>query len=94
MSAEYCGTVEVDEVTGGQARKIEELEEALASRDIIGQAKGILMERYKITAEQAFSFLIPAQPRPQHETTRRRRSSHPHRRHSTVKTRRTGATCP
>jgi transcriptional regulator with GAF, ATPase, and Fis domain len=30
---------------------------ALASRDIIGQAKGILMERFKITAAQAFEVL-------------------------------------
>ena len=30
---------------------------ALANRDVIGQAKGILMERFKITAEQAFEVL-------------------------------------
>jgi len=30
---------------------------ALANRDIIGQAKGILMERFKITADQAFDAL-------------------------------------
>ena len=30
---------------------------ALANRDIIGQAKGILMERFKITADQAFDVL-------------------------------------
>jgi AmiR/NasT family two-component response regulator len=29
----------------------------LANRDIIGQAKGILMERFKITAAQAFEVL-------------------------------------
>ena len=33
---------------------------ALGTRDVIGQAKGILMERYKITAEQAFDLLISA----------------------------------
>src|SRR3954447_17234156 len=30
---------------------------ALVNRDIIGQAKGILMERFKITADQAFTVL-------------------------------------
>ncbi len=30
---------------------------ALATRDVIGQAKGILMERHKITAAQAFTML-------------------------------------
>jgi transcriptional regulator with GAF, ATPase, and Fis domain len=38
----------------------EHLRTALASRDAIGQAKGILMERYKITADQAFDLLIAA----------------------------------
>ena len=30
---------------------------ALANRDIIGQAKGILMERHRITADEAFALL-------------------------------------
>lgn len=34
------------------------LEQAVAGRDVIGQAKGILMERYRLTADQAFQFLI------------------------------------
>ena len=38
---------------------------ALASRDVIGQAKGILMERYKISADQAFDLLIAASQRTQ-----------------------------
>lgn len=33
---------------------------ALASRDVIGQAKGILMERYKIDAVEAFHLLVMA----------------------------------
>jgi GAF domain-containing protein len=34
-----------------------EMREALESRDVIGQAKGILMERHRITAEEAFDML-------------------------------------
>ncbi len=33
---------------------------ALASRDLIGQAKGILMERYKVTGHDAFGLLVLA----------------------------------
>ena len=36
------------------------LEVALLTRDIIGQAKGILMERYRITADEAFERLRAA----------------------------------
>ena len=36
------------------------LRAALTSRDVIGQAKGILMERYKLTADQAFGVLARA----------------------------------
>jgi GAF domain-containing protein len=39
-------------------RKEAQLSEALANRDEIGQAKGILMERYKITADRAFLVLV------------------------------------
>jgi AmiR/NasT family two-component response regulator len=42
------------------AQHEEQLLQAVATRDLIGQAKGILMERYKITADQAFSLLIRA----------------------------------
>lgn len=34
------------------------LEQAIVGRDVIGQAQGILMERYRLTADQAFQFLI------------------------------------
>ena len=43
-----------------QAQKLNHLGRALASRDLIGQAKGVLMERYKITADQAFALLARA----------------------------------
>jgi hypothetical protein len=43
-----------------QAGKLNHLGVALASRDAIGQAKGILMERYKITPDQAFALLAKA----------------------------------
>ena len=33
------------------------LQQAVASRDVIGQAKGILMERERLTADQAFDVL-------------------------------------
>ncbi len=39
------------------ARDLSHLTTALGSRDVIGQAKGILMERYKITNEMAFALL-------------------------------------
>ena len=38
-------------------RKEAQLAKALGSRDLIGQAKGILMERYKISPERAFLVL-------------------------------------
>jgi transcriptional regulator with GAF, ATPase, and Fis domain len=40
-----------------RARQIRNLESAVESRDIIGQAKGILMARQDITADQAFDML-------------------------------------
>jgi GAF domain-containing protein len=42
------------------ARTEAHLRTAMASRDLIGQAKGILMERYKLTAAQAFTVLTRA----------------------------------
>ncbi len=40
------------------ARERDNLREAITSRDRIGQAKGILMERHKMTDEQAFAVLV------------------------------------
>ncbi|GBE66466.1 transcriptional regulator [Mycobacterium sp. MFM001] len=39
------------------ARSSDDLRSALASRDIIGQAKGIIMESYKVTSGEAFILL-------------------------------------
>ena len=40
--------------------KVDGLQEALLSRDVIGQAKGILMERLHLTPDQAFEQLRQA----------------------------------
>ena len=45
------------------ARRNEHLARALSMRDLIGQAKGILMERHKLTADQAFALLVRASQR-------------------------------
>ncbi len=44
-------------VAWNAARRDEQLRQALASRDSIGQAKGMIMERYGINAIQAFEML-------------------------------------
>ncbi|MGY1603515.1 ANTAR domain-containing protein [Geodermatophilus sp. SYSU D00815] len=40
------------------AERVEHLQAALDSRAVIDQAKGILMERFKLTADQAFQALV------------------------------------
>jgi GAF domain-containing protein len=40
------------------ARTEQQLSSALLSRNLIGQAQGILMERYQLTAARAFQFLV------------------------------------
>ena len=52
------GAMLLDAVAIVDARKIANLEVALESRDIIGQAKGILMERFKVSASHAFGLLV------------------------------------
>lgn len=50
-------------VAAAAAAQAGNLRTALESRDVIGQAKGILMSRYKLTADQAFDLLITASQR-------------------------------
>ncbi|WP_199701033.1 GAF and ANTAR domain-containing protein [Jiangella rhizosphaerae] len=45
-------------VAMADAQNIANLTIAVASRDLIGQAKGILMERYQLTSDQAFDLLV------------------------------------
>lgn len=40
------------------AEKDTQFQSALASRDVIGQAKGILMERYELDAGRAFALIV------------------------------------
>ncbi|UXA10425.1 GAF and ANTAR domain-containing protein [Mycobacterium sp. SMC-8] len=44
-------------VAWNSARREEQFRRALASRDVIGQAKGMIMERYRVDAVQAFELL-------------------------------------
>ena len=44
-------------VAWNSARRDEQFKRALASRDVIGQAKGMVMERYSVDAVQAFALL-------------------------------------
>jgi GAF domain-containing protein len=54
--------------------RIDNLEVALASREIIGQAQGIMIERELITADQAFQpFLAAAEPQAAHRGAGARR---------------------
>lgn len=45
------------------ARRSENLQTALVNRDVIGQGKGILMERHRVTADRAFELLSEASQR-------------------------------
>ena len=42
------------------AQQAENLKHAVSSRDLIGQAKGIVIERYKVDADAAFRVLVRA----------------------------------
>ncbi|MBV9041492.1 MAG: ANTAR domain-containing protein [Acidimicrobiia bacterium] len=66
QSTEVPG-VDRPNVVADLALEIEHLRRALVSRDVIGQAKGILMERFKVTADEAFRLLVAAS---QHQNIR------------------------
>lgn len=57
--SEYVGSLVAAHaaVAFAESRRSVQLDEAIRNRDVIGQAKGILMERYKITGQQAFYLL-------------------------------------
>ncbi|KAB2809312.1 ANTAR domain-containing protein [Pimelobacter simplex] len=44
----------------GRARHEHQLNESVASRQAIGTAVGIIMERYRIPEDRAFQFLVRA----------------------------------
>ncbi len=44
-------------IAAADAHHFESVRSALVNRDVIGQAKGILMERFKLTSDQAFAVL-------------------------------------
>jgi len=44
-------------IAAADAHHFENVTSALRNRDVIGQAKGILMERFKLTSDQAFAVL-------------------------------------
>ena len=45
-------------VAMADAQEQDRLSTALSTRDLIGQAKGVLIERFKITGDQAFALLV------------------------------------
>lgn len=49
--------VDSEQTLADLGNQIEQLRAALETRDVIGQAKGILMERYKVTDDDAFAML-------------------------------------
>ncbi|SHN45086.1 ANTAR domain-containing protein [Cryptosporangium aurantiacum] len=59
--ATVCGAVAAPVLA--EARHADHLHAALRTRDLIGQAKGILIERHRISAENAFELLSVASQR-------------------------------
>src|SRR4051812_35800894 len=59
--AQFAGVAVANMYAYQNARQLaDNLEAAMQSRAVIDQAKGILMERYKLTAEEAFKLLAQA----------------------------------
>ncbi|MDQ0735906.1 GAF and ANTAR domain-containing protein [Arthrobacter agilis] len=58
--SDYVGSLVASHaaVAFADAQKLHQFKDAIATRDLIGQAKGILMERYGMTAGQAFIMLV------------------------------------
>jgi GAF domain-containing protein len=46
-----------------EARRADQLRRAMLNRDVIGQAKGVLMERHRITSDEAYALLKEASHR-------------------------------
>lgn len=57
LAAHVAGLATLSGATQVATARAQQLDEAVATRDVIGQAKGILMERERITADQAFDIL-------------------------------------
>lgn len=60
-TAEVCAALAAAAIA--DAPRGEQLREAMGRRDLIGQAKGILMERHRVTPAQAFDLLAVASQR-------------------------------
>ena len=59
--ASYAGVALTNMDTLEDARELaQNLQTAMESRSVIEQAKGILIERHKVTADQAFRLLVEA----------------------------------
>ncbi len=69
VAAWVAVAVGVAEGTARSSEEIEQMRTAMSSRATIEQAKGILMERYKVSADQAFKLLTHAS---QHTNTKLR----------------------
>lgn len=62
MSADACSAEELDDPThpttlAGSHERIDQLTEALETREVIAQAKGIIMAKESCGAEEAFAIL-------------------------------------